>query len=225
MWATSEGENKGATFYVRFPVEVSQFVFGKPFSNESSSPKLSSEPSKPSELPRKDSGAVLFSSRESMTTALSHPKAEQKESTEPKSPNRLTPVCEGRVLVVDDAASNRKIVCRMLRQRGFECDEAKDGKECLAIVESKSSQSYYACILMDFEMPVMNGPDATVQLRQRGYVAPIFGLTGNVMVDDIEHFLRCGADHVLAKPFRVADFIKYLHEERGKIVVEAGLNL
>jgi signal transduction histidine kinase/CheY-like chemotaxis protein len=112
----------------------------------------------------------------------------------------------GRVLVVDDACSNRKIVCKMLQKRGYACVQAQDGKECLDIVFAASSADFFDCILMDFQMPVLNGPDATTALRKAGYSLPIFGLTGNVMPAEIEHFLRCGADHVLPKPFLVSDF-------------------
>ena len=59
-------------------------------------------------------------------------------------------------------------------------------------------------ILMDFEMPVMNGPDATKRLRELGCKAAIFGVTGNVLADDVEHFRKHGADHVIPKPVYVS---------------------
>ena len=120
----------------------------------------------------------------------------------------------GIILVVDDAASNRKIVKRVLRSRGFDCMEAKDGQECIRIVREMAPSvnavdkcTTFCCILMDFEMPILNGPDTTLALRDLGYKYPIFGLTGNVMQEDVQHFLESGADHVLSKPFEIAEFL------------------
>ena len=53
---------------------------------------------------------------------------------------------------------------------------------------------------MDFEMPVMNGPTATRQLRDLGCKAYIIGVTGNVLAEDVAIFKGAGADHVLPKP-------------------------
>ncbi|CAM9128824.1 unnamed protein product [Ectocarpus fasciculatus] len=178
MWATSEGENKGATFNVLFPVEIRH---------------------------------ILFSSRESVTECRTPATICAKSSVARNPPIEKF---DGKILVVDDAASNRKIVCQMLRRRGYECEEAKDGREAINAIEGKNDPEYFSCVLMDFEMPVMNGPNATAALRARGYRVPIYGLTGNVMVDDVEHFLRSGADHVLAKPFQVTEFNTYMMESK-----------
>jgi CheY-like chemotaxis protein len=63
----------------------------------------------------------------------------------------------------------------------------------------------FDAILMDFEMPVMNGPTATARLRALGCTAPIIGITGNVLPADVEFFLQSGADAVLPKPLRLPD--------------------
>eukprot|EP00602_Paraphysomonas_sp_CaronLab_P005025 CAMPEP_0185031154 /NCGR_PEP_ID=MMETSP1103-20130426/18466_1 /TAXON_ID=36769 /ORGANISM="Paraphysomonas bandaiensis, Strain Caron Lab Isolate" /LENGTH=705 /DNA_ID=CAMNT_0027566579 /DNA_START=499 /DNA_END=2616 /DNA_ORIENTATION=- len=118
--------------------------------------------------------------------------------------------CTKFVLVVDDTNSNRKMVCRILRNKGYECVEAKDGKEAMDIITD--GDHTFDCILMDFEMPVMNGPDATRELRELGYTLPIIGLTGNVMIDDVHYFLNCGADQVLAKPFQIEQFIHIMDQ-------------
>jgi CheY-like chemotaxis protein len=120
----------------------------------------------------------------------------------------------GRVLVVDDAASNRKIVCKILTKRGYECFQAEDGRQCVDMVLSHENFQYFDCILMDSEMPVLNGPDATADLRRRGYKQPIYGLTGNVMDTDIDFFLRCGADHIMSKPFQILEFSSLLAKSK-----------
>ena len=61
-------------------------------------------------------------------------------------------------------------------------------------------QSRYDLILMDYEMPIMNGPTCVSELRKRGYEVVIIGITGNVLPDDINFFKLQGADEVLLKP-------------------------
>ena len=64
----------------------------------------------------------------------------------------------------------------------------------------------YDAILMDFVMPVMDGPTATKAIRAMGYSEPIFGVTGNGMKEDIEHFIAHGATGVLVKPLNQGVF-------------------
>lgn len=218
MWATSDGENKGSTFHARFPVQVCTAATTIRIDDSSPAPdahKLKSTTAffDSARSNSSSSGFVVFSSKDTIATLKKS--ASRNNSLESLNISRPATVSEGRVLVVDDAASNRKIVSRILRQRGYECDEAKDGKECISVILAKGDMEYYSCILMDFEMPVLNGPDATVELRKMGLKIPIYGLTGNVMVDDIEHFLISGADHVLSKPFQVGEFSAYLAQSRA----------
>jgi CheY-like chemotaxis protein len=63
---------------------------------------------------------------------------------------------------------------------------------------------------MDFMMPDMNGPEVTIVLREMGYVNPVIGLTANLMLDDINHFMNSGASLVMPKPFNFKDFKRML---------------
>ena len=58
-------------------------------------------------------------------------------------------------------------------------------------------------ILMDYEMPIMNGPSATQKLVSMGCKAVIVGITGNVLPDDVNYFKQCGAEEVLPKPLAI----------------------
>lgn len=116
-----------------------------------------------------------------------------------------------RILVVDDAAMNRKLLIRLLERAGHSCNSAADGQEAVdAIVADQGlaaaddNHTEYDTILMDFEMPVLNGPDATAVIRSKGCNAFIVGVTGNVLLEDVNHFKSKGADLVLAKPLKVA---------------------
>ena len=76
----------------------------------------------------------------------------------------------------------------------------------------------YDLILMDYEMPVMNGPTAAATLKSLGFNVPIIGITGNVLVEDQDKFIAHGAYKVLAKPVdlvKLQDIILHLETLRG----------
>jgi len=111
-----------------------------------------------------------------------------------------------RILVVDDAPMNRKLLTRLLLKRGHEVDMAEDGLQAYKkVVAEQSEGRRYDTILMDFQMPIMDGPTATQQIRMEGCDSFIVGITGNVLPQDVEHFKMCGADGVLGKPFQVEE--------------------
>jgi len=96
-----------------------------------------------------------------------------------------------------------------MQHLGFECDEACDGAEAVAMCTAKQ----YTLVLMDNLMPRMNGIDATVAIRRIDSLAKrschIFGMTGNEISDELADFQRAGCNEVLVKPLRL-DRIKQL---------------
>jgi CheY-like chemotaxis protein len=105
------------------------------------------------------------------------------------------------MLVVDDSVSNRKLLIRIFRIKGFTCEEAGDGQDALHKYAQMCAQNTSPeVILMDYEMPVLNGPSSTELLREQGCSCFIIGVTGNVMQADIDFFKSCGADDVFGKP-------------------------
>ena len=121
------------------------------------------------------------------------------------------------VLVVDDSGLNRKLLCRVLRASKYTCEEANDGLAAFEKVKAKmngelGSKLLYDVILIDFVMPVMDGPTATKAIRALGYGGLILGLTGNTLDSDINYFIGCGADAVLAKPFDFSAFRSFMAE-------------
>jgi signal transduction histidine kinase/ActR/RegA family two-component response regulator len=117
------------------------------------------------------------------------------------------------VIIVDDSGPTRKVVARLLRNAGLVCTEAVDGQDCLDQVLAMTKENPVHMILMDFEMPRMNGPTATAKLRELGYKMPIIGVTGNVLAADKDYFVAHGADSVLHKPLSV----EQLNAEISKI--------
>jgi CheY-like chemotaxis protein len=107
-----------------------------------------------------------------------------------------------RMLIVDDAPTNRKMLVRTLIDKVDVIHEACDGLVAVEKVrESIANNQPFDVILMDFMMPNMNGPDATRVIRGMGNNSIILGVTGNVGGEDMTHFISRGADGVLPKPF------------------------
>jgi two-component system capsular synthesis sensor histidine kinase RcsC len=114
------------------------------------------------------------------------------------------------ILIVDDVTSTRKIMDRMLHGKIFKSFHAKDGQECVDIVTRGSHK--IDIILLDFEMPRMNGPDAAKSLRSMGYTLPIIGVTGNALPEDRAHFISCGANVVVVKPVDMESLIQCMKD-------------
>ncbi|CAM2064110.1 MASE1 domain-containing protein [Sulfidibacter corallicola] len=105
------------------------------------------------------------------------------------------------VLLVEDNAINRRVAGEFLRMGGFSWDEARNGKEAVM----RFGQAKYDLILMDCQMPEMDGFEATKQIRAmeqgRSHI-PIVALTANAMPEDRAQCLASGMDDFLAKPVR-----------------------
>jgi len=138
-----------------------------------------------------------------------------------------------RVLVVDDAVSNRKMLCRVIRNRCSVIVEADNGLNAVDMVKASLAASGslatnsctcqpFDLIIMDFIMPVMDGPTAIKEIRGLGYTGLILGLTGNVLDSDKNLMVKNGANFVLTKPFELDAFDRALQEckqEKTRVVV------
>lgn len=118
-----------------------------------------------------------------------------------------------RVLVVDDAPLNRKMLARVIRGRCLECLEASDGLEAVALVTTGLDNNAAAdVILMDYQMPNMDGPTASSKMRSLGYDGVIIGVTGNSLQSDMNNFVSHGADRVMTKPLDLTALESVLEE-------------
>jgi len=107
-----------------------------------------------------------------------------------------------RALVAEDNAINRQVIVAQLARLGWRCDVAEDVAEALRMAERSPP---YVLVLMDCQMPVMDGIEATVELRRREGATgasrlPVIALTANVLAQDRERCLAAGMDDVLSKP-------------------------
>jgi CheY-like chemotaxis protein len=127
-----------------------------------------------------------------------------------------------KILVVDDAESCRKLHMKLMKQFATEIKDAGTGAEAVQLVrESMSCGVPFDVVFMDNSMPEMDGPTATKEIRQIGFVGKVFGVTGYGEQADIDHFMGCGADHILVKPVKVAMFREVLRD-LGAQVAKSG---
>jgi PAS domain S-box-containing protein len=122
-----------------------------------------------------------------------------------------------RVLVVEDNAVNRRLAVRLLEKRGHNVEVVVNGREALQALD----KGRFDLVLMDVQMPEMDGVEATAAIRQNekstGLHTPIIALTANAMKGDREKYLASGMDGYLAKPIRALELDELLerHIARG----------
>jgi CheY-like chemotaxis protein len=116
------------------------------------------------------------------------------------------------VLLVEDNAVNRTLAKRLLEKRGFSVSVAVDGKQAIAAVENGE----FDVILMDIQMPEMDGFEATAEIRKRqshnGRRTPIIALTAHALKEDRDRCLSAGMDAYVTKPIRPAELFRAMRE-------------
>ncbi|MCM1243348.1 MAG: response regulator, partial [Roseburia sp.] len=118
-----------------------------------------------------------------------------------------------RILLVEDIELNREIAQVILEEAGFVVDSAPDGTDAVAIME-KAEENYYDAILMDVQMPIMDGYEATRTIRRLPrkdvQTLPIIAMTANALEEDKEAALKNGMNAHIAKPIDMDIFISVL---------------
>ncbi|EKL9830063.1 response regulator [Vibrio alginolyticus] len=105
------------------------------------------------------------------------------------------------ILVLDDIRMNQVIVTQMLKKLDITPDLKANGKEALEAVKSKD----YELIFMDCRMPEMDGYEATMYLRERGFTHPIIALTAGTTIEERQKCIDSGMDDILTKPYTATD--------------------
>ena len=121
---------------------------------------------------------------------------------------------EGHVLLVEDNNINQLVTGEMLTNLGLTFDIAEDGKQAVQKIENSPQ---YDLVLMDVQMPVMDGYEATAKLREKGFTAiPIIGLSANAMKEDKQSAIESGMNDYLTKPIKQKSLISMLKQYLGK---------
>ncbi|OJJ85532.1 uncharacterized protein ASPGLDRAFT_45509 [Aspergillus glaucus CBS 516.65] len=121
-----------------------------------------------------------------------------------------------RILLVEDNIINQRIISRKLKSLGFEVSEANDGHEALEAAQT----GRFNCILMDKEMPVMDGNAATRAIRQSEHRSiasvPVIGITANVRPEQENEMKQAGMDCVIHKPYRMEELVERINQATRK---------
>lgn len=123
----------------------------------------------------------------------------------------VVPALSGHILYAEDSPENQQLVALLLKNTGVKLTLVKDGREAVEKVASEE----FDVILMDIQMPIKNGIEATQALRESGYQKPIIAFTANVMNEDIALYTEIGCDTCLGKPVDRALFYKTLDHYIG----------
>jgi signal transduction histidine kinase/DNA-binding response OmpR family regulator len=137
------------------------------------------------------------------TASFSAQCSESKISSTEVTIEEAHPKLQGTILLADDHNDNRRLIARLLGSLGLEVLNARNGLEAVALFEQHQPK----LILMDIQMPEMDGIEAFNILRQKGCKTPIIALTANAMSHEITHYLSLGFNGHLSKPIERNIFI------------------
>jgi signal transduction histidine kinase/CheY-like chemotaxis protein/HPt (histidine-containing phosphotransfer) domain-containing protein len=127
----------------------------------------------------------------------------------------------GTVLVAEDGKDNQALIATKLRETGLKVEIAANGQIACDMALSAAERSKpYDLILMDVQMPVMDGFTATLQLRSKGYRGPIIALTANAMDRDKSKCLNAGCNDFVTKPIKMEQLIKAIGRHLKVVVVK-----
>jgi len=156
-------------------------------------------------LPCKNNMNMQYSEIKTLTNAISDEDEQQQ--------------LQGTILLAEDHNDNRRLIARLLTALGLDVFTARNGREAVVLFE----QHKPTLILMDIQMPEMDGIEAFKILRQKGCESPIIALTANAMSHEITHYLSLGFNGHLSKPIErnvfIPTIVKYYD---GSMSLESG---
>lgn len=130
----------------------------------------------------------------------------------------------GQILLAEDHIDNRRLITRLLQRLGLEVLVAENGLEAIELYQAHQPK----LILMDIQMPEVDGIEALKKLRELGCDAPIIAFTANAMIHEVERYLSIGFDGHLTKPINRQAFIetiaKYFPEQTNLEDADSALN-
>ena len=172
------------------------------------------------EARNRTNGGAIFT----LSLPLYVPPNEEKSETTTASQDNPLPrngKLRGRVLVAEDSRLNAQLIDRVLDNFGLESTLVTDGQKAV----EKAMSEPFDLILMDIQMPNMNGYEATTTLRRQGITQPIIALTANALPEDRDRCMAVGCNDYLTKPFQQdmlwEILVRYLAVEKSETSLES----
>lgn len=130
-------------------------------------------------------------------------------------------ICVGmNLLIAEDNELNREVITELLKMHEITCECVENGEICLERIRTEK-EGVFDAILMDMQMPVMNGLEAAKQIRALSLpwtkTIPIIAMTANALTEDVQNCLNAGMDIHLSKPIDMGQLLKILAKFRKKI--------
>src|SRR6516164_5094496 len=129
------------------------------------------------------------------------------ESEPVDEPEVCSPGTRPRVLVAEDCPDSRRAVCSFLARAGLDVTPAENGRIALSLAHSQ----HFDLMLLDMQMPEVDGYEAVRELRRANYRGPVIALTGDVRPGDADACYDAGCDAYLAKPWEPEELLRVLN--------------
>jgi len=174
----------------------------------------------------------IFAMHERGNSVAADASTAHKHTDEPDTSTEKEETPKATLLLVEDNLINQKVLKRQLQSRGFVVTTANNGQEAIdavkALTATTNHQNFednalpaFSCILMDQEMPIMDGNSATLAIRELmesdavGW-SPIVGVSANAREEQRGEMLGAGMDEVISKPFKVNELVSLVKRVVGK---------
>ncbi|MDH5256780.1 MAG: response regulator, partial [Gammaproteobacteria bacterium] len=163
-------------------------------------------------LNKKTSGSEFILTINSGAVSEFYDKMPAHSSTNTKEDNADTSILNGKILIAEDTKDIQALVSFYLKQTSASITFANNGREAVQL----ATDNEYDLILMDMQMPELDGISATKELRDAGYRKPIIALTANVMREEREQYKASGLDDFIAKPIDKQQLYSVIYQHLTK---------